>query len=241
MDGLFQVGFEDIQSAFGIDVDLYKAYVEGEILKNEDLVKLIQYRDSGVDWNVATPNGGAGTTLNACVLYSLIRHYLMSFVIETGVSGGFYTAFMLAALNMNNYHGILESIELSTDKKEIGKLVPKFKLNEGVDWNLTLGKSSLDYFEDMKFMRVCHNAELYCHDSLHTYSHMLKELNHFKQSVCSDFFIYIDDQDSEMFWKRCIQSRMFLKLGYSVKYISGNESRLQGHLGGFLHYKKIDK
>jgi hypothetical protein len=69
-------------------------------------------------------------------------------------------------------------------------------------------------------------------------SHMLKELSEFKRSTQDKFVIFIDDQVSDNFWERCIQMNAFAKNGYTVKCISGAESRLKGHMGGFLLYVK---
>lgn len=235
LEYVLKIGIEDVQNEFDINEDLYKKYVVGEIEKNQQLVKLIDFRNELPDWKVHTPLGGMGTTLNAFVLYCLIRHYKMSDIIETGVSGGFYTAFMLCALNANNNYGLLTSLEISDDMKEVGKLVPKFEL---ADWDLRVGKSSLDYFYQINKNNESHSAELYSHDSLHIFPHMLKELNEFKKSLSDKFIIYIDDQTSDCFWDKCINFNLFRKDGYDVKYISGKESRLQGHLGGFIKFEK---
>src|SRR3990167_3272103 len=122
---LVRIALEDIQNCFGITENLYEKYVEGEIKKDELLVPLIVRRQNNFDWKVETPLSGAGTSLNSCVLYSLIRYFDMDSVIETGVAGGFYTTFLLAGLCKNNYHGTLTSLEISDDKNEVGKLVPE--------------------------------------------------------------------------------------------------------------------
>lgn len=236
MDDLIKIGLEDVANCFGIKEDLFQKYYKEEILKNEALIPLMEKRHANFDWTVETPLGGAGTTLNGVVLYSLIRHYSMWSVIETGVSGGYYSAFMLAAFNKNDKLGVLSSLELSTNEKEVGKLVPKEKLlNTKVCWNLHLGTNSLD-----KLAKWDHQSGLYCHDSLHTISHMLKELNEFKKSKSGEFFVFIDDEKSDNFWQKCLQTGAFKKPGYDVKYISGVESRLKGHLGGFIKYEKAN-
>jgi hypothetical protein len=126
---------------------------------------------------------------------------------------------------------------------EVGKLIPmatKMKTIPScdhieVDWHLITGKSSLEFFKN----KLQHNASLYSHDSLHTMAHMMKELNEFKQSTSDEFYVFIDDEKSDNFWNKCIQMGAFKKPGYAVKYISGQESRLRGHMGGFVQYKKI--
>lgn len=236
---IVKIGLEDIQKAFDIRENLYDTYVEKEIKKNPELVALAERRDNNFDWQKETPLGGAGTTLNACVLYCLIRHFNMLYVIETGVSGGYYSAFMLSAMERqeNEKRDLtnLTSMEISSDKEKVGNLVPA-RLKD--IWLLMMGESSLDIFKRWREKGLNHNASLYSHDSLHTMSHMLKELNEFKQTKSENFFVFIDDQNTDNFWHRCLQMGAFQKSGYSVKWISGAESRLQGHLGGFLHYVK---
>lgn len=238
---IIKVGIEDVQKAFVIDADLYDLYVEKEIKLNADLMRLMQKRDSGnFDWKTETPHGGAGTSLNACVLYCLIRNYDINDVLETGVSGGYYTTFMLAALEKNNYHGLLTSIDIVNDD-EVGKLVPaKYREigNEKVDWDLKLGRSSLDVFKEWKLKNINHSAGLYSHDSLHSLSHMLRELHEFKQSQADEFVVFIDDEKSDGFWDKALHMKAFEKPGYTVKYISGKESRLNRHLGAFLRYER---
>ena len=231
-----KVALEDVQNAFDIRESLFEKYFVGEILKDEFLVSLANQRASDFDWQKETPLGGAGTTLNAVVLYCLIKHYNLNSVIETGVSGGYYSSFILSALkNARHKENFLLSLELSGDTSKIGKFIPE-NLKDG--WDLIVGKSSLDTFKEWKVSGIEHFAGLYCHDSLHTLSHMLRELHEFKQSVSDEFFIFIDDQNAEAFWDKALAMKAFDKPGYDVKYISGKESRLQGHLGGFLKYER---
>lgn len=246
IEQLCKVALEDVQNKFDIKTDLWAEYVEKEIKLNKDLMYLIEKRQDNFDWATQTPLGGAGTSLNAIVLYCLIRHHNMSHVIETGVSGGFYTAFMMSALAKSIDYPMLISLELSDDMTKVGSLIPQSirdltKGNENhdeLDWNLKTGKSSLEYFKEKN---RTHCADLYSHDSLHTMSHMMKELNEFKKSTRDNFFIFIDDEKSDNFWDKCLQNGAFKKPGFEVKCISGKESRLQGHLGGFIQYNKIYK
>lgn len=250
-----RVGLEDVAKTFGISENLYEKYVVGEIQKNELLKSLIKKRDGGeFDWTKETPLGGAGTTLNGVVLYCLIRHYSLAYALETGVSGGYYTGFMLEALNKNGWDkSCLISLELSDDMTKIGHLLGeefhsqrRYNVMRPTSWALTVGKDSLETlrngtvpnhysFEPEPLIQL---PEIFSHDSLHTMSHMLKELQEFKKSNRHQFFVFIDDEKSDNFWQRCLQSGAFKKPGYDVKWISGAESRLRGHLGGFIQYVK---
>jgi len=245
IENLCKVGLEDIQKCFDIKEDLWK-YVQDEIKLNPDLMSLIATRQSDFDWTKQTPLGGAGTSLNAIVLYCLIRNKNMNYVIETGVSGGYYTTFMMEALHTTMQWPALVSLEISDDMEKVGKLIPQSTRNKTIgnggnnelDWMLISGKSSLDYFSELKRNSSKHSADLYSHDSLHTMAHMMKELKEFKESSSNEFYIFIDDEKSDGFWDKCIQMGAFKKSGYTVNYISGKESRLNGHLGGFIQYKK---
>lgn len=251
LDGIEQlckVALEDIQNCFDIKEDLWEKYVVKEIKQNKPLMTLIETRQDNFDWEKQTPLGGAGTTLNGIVLYCLARVWDMHWIIETGVSGGFYTSFLIEGLQANLNYPTLHSLELSDDMTQVGKLIPKEtrektlrndEVNENVDWYLITGKSSLDYFKEVRAKNQTHCADLYSHDSLHTMAHMMKELNEFKQSTSEDFFIFIDDEKSDGFWDKCLQMGAFKKPGYKISAISGKESRLKGHLGGFVKYSKI--
>ncbi len=81
-------------------------------------------------------------------------------------------------------------------------------------------------------------CDLYCHDSLHTMKHMMKELLQFKKCQLDNFFIYIDDQNTDNFWQIVSSMKGFGKLGYNTEKIDGSESRLKAHLGGFIQYTK---
>lgn len=243
IEQLCKVALEDIQKCFSIKKDLWQEYVEKEIKLNKDLMSLIHTRQDNFDWKKETPLGGAGTTLNAIILYCLIRNHNMNEIIETGVSGGYYTSFILTALQKNEPSVerpiYVASLEISDEEEKIGKLIPESVKNFEFPhkWDFRKGKSSLYFFE--KFKK--HSAQLYSHDSLHTLKHMLLEFNEFKKSISNEFYVFIDDEKSENFWNWCIDKGQFKKSGFVVKYISGQESRLRGHLGGFLKFQKVNE
>jgi hypothetical protein len=236
---IVRIGLEDIAKTFGIEENLYTKYVEGEIKKDPDLMALTERRNSNFDWQVETPLGGAGTTLNACVLYCLIRYYGFQGVLETGVSGGYYSTFMINALLKADGFANLTSLELSSDMDKVGSLVPQKYKDMRNRWALVTGRDSVQVLKEWwkEHPKMVYN--LWCHDSLHTMSHMLKELTEFKKCDLDRFFVFIDDEKSDNFWQKCLQTGAFKKSGYDVKWISGVESRLQGHLGGFLKYERI--
>ncbi|MBI2449300.1 hypothetical protein HYV49_03305 [Candidatus Pacearchaeota archaeon] len=236
IEELCKIGIADVQLCFNIKEDLWDKYIEQELCKNESLMDLINFRQSvNFDWKVDTKLGGPATTLNACVLYCLIRYYDLFMICETGVAGGYSTVFLLEAVSRNG--GIMRSLELSNDMNEVAKLVPE-KWKDSPTWHLKTGVDSVEFLrnENDDYNRIFH---LYCHDSLHTFKHMFSELTEFKKCKNDRFFVFFDDQNSENFWDRCLQMKLFEKKGYNVKYISGKESRLNGHMGGIIKYDKV--
>lgn len=221
-------GFEDVANCFNIPIDACLPCIE-EIFANETLFDLMIQRGKMSDWRVSTPHGGPGTTLNGMLLYFLITHFKLNTVVETGVSGGYYTAFVLEALKTLENPSCV-SIELENDD-EVGKLVSKPYPDW---WELNMGVDSVKFLQ-----KHTPQASLYCHDSLHTMSHMTKEIMQFKKCNKDLFFVYIDDQDSDEFWQRSLQNKTFVKSGYNISGISGRESRLRGHLGGFLKFERV--
>jgi hypothetical protein len=228
--------FKKVQDVFGISDDLYEKYVNDEILKDAVLVDLLRIRENDFNWIVKSCLGGPGTVLNAFVIYSLIRHFDLKKVIETGVSGGFFTTFLLSALAKNGNDCYLDSVEFSSDLEHIGHLIPASIKANNVNWKLHTGIDSLLWFEQLKNDGKTVDADLYCHDSLHTMSHMTKELLWFKKCEKEKFFVYVDDQNSDDFWERSKKIKLFNKKQYAIITISGNDFQPAGHLGGFLRY-----
>jgi hypothetical protein len=231
MQDVVTVGIEDLCLNFDMPAqECWDKYVDGEIYQEKELVDIINYRNSIEDLRVTFPDGGPGTVLNAVSLYVLCRYFNIKNALETGVANGFYTTFLLSAILKNE--GVLTSVDLSTSEG-IGMLVPKsYRISDR--WFLYKGISSLDFMKKNNM-----NYDFMCHDSLHTMSHMSKELMEFRRSYKDRFFVFFDDQDAEKFWKRALFLKLFEKKGYTVKYISGNESRLGGHLGGFVQFGRI--
>ncbi len=119
----------------------------------------------------------AGVRLLDCsVLYTAVSVLKPKIVVETGVSNGISSRYILEALNRNN-HGILYSLDLPREissagipsDKEIGWLVPD-RLRQR--WELILGDS-----KEMlpKLLSECKEIDIFLHDSEHSYEHMIFE------------------------------------------------------------------
>lgn len=107
------------------------------------------------------------------VQYAAIRAMKPNVIVETGVASGVSTSYILLALQKNG-HGQLHSIELGDPQylppgKQPGWIVPDWLRN---NWDLRIG-DSLELLP--KLMSEVGPVDVFVHDSLHTYDHMLWE------------------------------------------------------------------
>jgi predicted O-methyltransferase YrrM len=115
-------------------------------------------------------------------LYMLVRALKPDIFVETGVSGGESSTFILQAME-DNKRGNLHSIDfpqaivekglttISPEGKSSGWLIPDYLKHR---WHLTLGKSE-EVLEPL--LKKLDKIDIFFHDSLHTYEHMLFEYN----------------------------------------------------------------
>lgn len=106
------------------------------------------------------------------MLYLMIRLLQPRCVVETGVSTGASSTYILCALHDNDY-GKLYSIDLPPDKPPIGKpsgwVIPQTLKGR---WSLHIGDSK-DLLQPL--LNDLGEIDFFIHDSLHTYNHMLWE------------------------------------------------------------------
>jgi len=130
------------------------------------------------------------------MLYSIVRAFKPDAIVETGVARGASSAFILCALHENK-RGHLYSIDLPLhetsykiinmngirrcelkdgqkysvrpDALKIGDLIPEYVKRR---WTLILGDSKKELPELLERIR---GIDIFFHDSLHTYEHMLFE------------------------------------------------------------------
>lgn len=119
------------------------------------------------------PNGyGMQMTKESATLYLLVRLMKPDLIIETGVSAGVSSTYILRALHDNN-KGELHSIDLPPDNipsgKECGWLVPETLRTR---WYLHIGDAK-DLLEPL--LESLQRIDFFIHDSLHTYDHMMWE------------------------------------------------------------------
>jgi len=113
-------------------------------------------------------------------LYLLVRSLKPEIFVETGVSAGESSSFILQAMHDNNF-GKLYSVDLprATVEKGLTTIIPEDKSSGWLipeylkdRWELHLGKSEEilpKLFSDLK------QIDVFFHDSLHTYDHMMFE------------------------------------------------------------------
>jgi len=102
------------------------------------------------------------------VIYSIVRAVKPEIVIETGVSNGVTTYFIISALERNGC-GMLYSIDIEKtirDGKKIGWLVPEELRNR---WNILLGDGK-DVL--LRILSEVEAVDIFLHDGAHTYEYM---------------------------------------------------------------------
>lgn len=105
------------------------------------------------------------------LIYALVRAMKPATVVETGVKHGWSSTYILAAMEQNQ-HGDLYSIDihaLQDDGRENGWIVPPWLRHR---WNFRVADAKVA-LEPM--MKEINGADIFFHDSLHTYDHMMWE------------------------------------------------------------------
>jgi predicted O-methyltransferase YrrM len=113
---------------------------------------------------------GSTPTFDLETIYSLVRAMRPSVVVETGVCYGASSAYILEALR-DNGHGVLYSIDLGNTPDEPPNdffVRPSIKHR----WRLIIGDSRREL---PRLLARLGQIDLFHHDSLHTYEHMMWE------------------------------------------------------------------
>lgn len=131
-------------------------------------------------------------------LYVICRLSKPSVVVETGVASGASSLAILTALSVNG-SGLLYSIDLPkqitedgvicAEGKSPGWLVPERFYDR---WLLTLGDSQVEL---LKLVTRIGDVDVFYHDSLHTYHHMLWEFIHVWPFLKRGGLLFADDAD----------------------------------------------
>lgn len=117
---------------------------------------------------------GLQMTKESPALYLIIRLIKPSCIIETGVSSGASSTYILSALH-DNKNGRLYSIDLPPEnlplEKTNGWIVPAYLRDR---WDLLVGDSKNIL---RPLLRRVGEIDCFLHDSLHTYEHMMWEFS----------------------------------------------------------------
>jgi predicted O-methyltransferase YrrM len=154
-----------VSEQFGVDADrLYAEYLTSDfrrwfVARRRELREFTGYQRYGTSGDLSLES-----------LYLLVRAAKPRVVVETGVLYGASSAHILAALACNG-EGRLHSIDLPHKPGEPPHdfLVPKKLVGH---WSLRVGDSR---DELPVLLRRLHSIDLFYHDSLHTFQHMMWE------------------------------------------------------------------
>jgi predicted O-methyltransferase YrrM len=123
--------------------------------------------------------------------YAAIRAFAPKLVVETGVANGVSTAYLLLALQKNG-QGVLHSIGLDDrgylpEGKALGWIVP--------DWLRPHWISHVGDSRELlpKILKELGSIDVFIHDSLHTYEHMLWEYRAAFPHIRSGGLLFSDD------------------------------------------------
>jgi len=132
--------------------------------------------------------------------YATIRAVQPETVVETGVANGVSSSYLLLALAKNN-RGKLYSVEVGDKNylpkgKPNGWIVPDFLRQR---WEMRFGDSKVLLPALLKELQRC---DVFIHDSLHTYDHMLWEFREAYPFLRDGGLLFADDALwNDAFWK----------------------------------------
>ena len=148
-----------------------------------------------------------GEIPQAALLYVFVRALRPKVFVETGVAAGFSSSFLLAAMRANR-SGRLHSIDIGDvpgKTKEthygVGWLVPPY-LREG--WDLRIGRSQELL---VPLMNDVGPADVFLHDSLHSYDQMLFEFRSAWPHIRAGGFLLAHDVHISSAWAEFCQEQ----------------------------------
>ena len=123
--------------------------------------------------------------------YAVVRAFQPKIIVETGVANGVSSAYILLALQANG-RGTLYSIGLNDPQflpagKPLGWIVPQELRSK---WKLLVGDSRTILPE---LLDEIGSTDIFIHDSLHTYEHMLWEFRRAYPHLPSGGLLFSDD------------------------------------------------
>jgi predicted O-methyltransferase YrrM len=148
-------------------------------------------------------------------LYTLCREIKPGIVIETGVSSGVSSAYILAALEANKY-GDLYSIDIASRPQQVGWVIPEYLRQR---WHLVSGKSSDKLPTLFKDIRT---VDIFFHDSDHSYENMMWEFENAWKHLRSGGLLLSHNIDfnnsfSDFCWRVDLKGCVLEDLGGLVK------------------------
>jgi len=154
--------------------------------------------------------------LDTTIIYTIIRALKPEIVVETGVSNGCSTYFILKALEQSK-KGFLYSIDLPLDVssaliplgRDIGWLVPERLRHR---WKLLLGDA-----KEMlpQLLSNLHEIDIFLHDSDHSYEHMIFEFKTAWKYLRKGGILFAHDIDQNKAFENFIRE---MKVSYSATF-----------------------
>ena len=205
-----------------LDFDSYRAFRYRKEIE-EDTIFLETLKRRMSEWK--SKGGKIKIWMNpecSKFLYVFCRLLQPEVVIETGVGPGSTSSFLLMALKRNG-RGRLYSVDFpghytfqlekdlrdtmpDTEGYRVGWLVPE-KLRQ--NWSITLGDSNSEL---PNLLRHIGTADIFLHDSLHTYEHMMFEFQSVWPHIARGGLLLSDDVEASLaeraFERFCIENKI---------------------------------
>ncbi len=136
------------------------------------------------------------------ILFMIVRKYKPEILIETGISRGYSSYFILSAIKLNGNGKLIsidvaDEIELCKNKYIVGWLVPD---DLRKNWEVVRGLTS-----DV-LPKLTGNVDIFMHDSLHTQDNMTYEYDWAYGKLKEGGILISDDIDLNYAWKNFIKS-----------------------------------
>jgi predicted O-methyltransferase YrrM len=136
------------------------------------------------------PSGWLNLKKSYVLLYAAIRAARPEIVVDTGVANGFTSSLILLALEKNK-RGVLHSVEISDGSWTPG-MAPGWVIPDNLRhrWTLHLG-DSMQVLPPL--LKRLGQINIFFHDSLHTYEHIMFEFKEAYPFIASDGLLLADD------------------------------------------------
>ena len=186
--------FDDISKNLYLENHLQKKFKDYNTYISESNLEFTKLAKENPAGRLNRPSQGHA----GFFLYMIVRSVKPEYFVETGVSAGESSTYILQAMHDNNF-GKLISIDMPSvfvpkglttitpEGETSGWAVPE---NLKDRWELNLGKSQ-DLLPDI--LKKLKKIDIFFHDSMHTYEHMMFEYEHSWNYIKNNGLLLSDD------------------------------------------------